>query len=87
MDQWVAVFTTISPVTQTAEADVNKASNMPMLFPSADAIGRFNRIEPTRMSVIKPRARTLGGFNSNKYNLSFMYDIIVLHYVCRELGL
>jgi hypothetical protein len=49
----VAVSTTMSPVTQTAEVAVNQASIKERLFPSADAKGSVNSRVPRIMITWK----------------------------------
>jgi hypothetical protein len=62
-DQNSAVFTTTNPVTQTAEADVNKAFIYPTLSPLLLAIGRLSKIEPKRIKLPNPIASTVAGLN------------------------
>lgn len=61
----MAVLATISPVTQEADVDVNRAFKNPMDFPSADAMGRFNKIAPNSIKPKKERQTISGGFFFN----------------------
>ena len=54
--QWVAVFTTTSPVTQTEVVDVNRASINGVKFPSAEENGRQSIKAPIKIVPRKPSA-------------------------------
>ena len=54
-DQWVAVSYTTSPVTQTAEVEVNRQSRNGVLIPAAAETGSISSSAPTRMTIRKPK--------------------------------
>ena len=54
--QWIAVFTTTSPVTQTEVVDVNRASINGVKFPSAEENGRQSIKAPIKIVPRKPSA-------------------------------
>ncbi len=60
----------MSPVTHTAEADVKKASRMPMLSPASDASGRANNMVPISMTKPNPIIIILG--EDNRVDLLFL---------------
>ena len=55
------MLATMSPVTQEADVDVNRAFKNPIDTPSADAIGRFNKIAPKRIKPKNERQTMRGG--------------------------
>jgi len=59
----VPVSTTTSPVTHTADVEVNKASKKPTLLPSLADIGNVNKTAPVSISKAKPTAKIWVGFN------------------------
>lgn len=64
-DQCSAVFTTVKPVTHTAEAEVNSALIKPILSPFLLAMGKLSSMAPNTIKTPKPTTRNLGGFSSN----------------------
>ena len=54
-DQWVAMSTVTSPVTQIVDTAVNRASASGVARPLAEAIGSESRLVKIRMSVPKTR--------------------------------
>ena len=54
VDQCVAVSCTTSPVTQTADVDVNRASENGVTFPLADDIGSIKRMVPNMIAQANP---------------------------------
>ena len=60
-DQCVAVLTTISPVTQTADVAVKSALTRPVDVPDKDETGRDKIIVPTKITVAKPITRICCG--------------------------
>ncbi len=53
--------TRASPVTQTAEVEVNSASIGGVQIPAADEIGNANMTAPTRITMAKPETSTADG--------------------------
>ncbi len=51
------VFNVISPVTHTAEVEVNKLSKKGVNSPLLDDIGRLNIIAPNKITIEKPKAK------------------------------
>ncbi|ADG00779.1 conserved hypothetical protein [Clostridium botulinum NCTC 2916] len=48
--------TTISPVTQTEDVDVNRQSKKGVLCPLCDEIGKLSNTAPTNITIAKPIA-------------------------------
>ena len=53
-DQYEAVSLTTSPVTHTAEVDVNNASEKEVILPSLEETGSIRSSAPIRITAIKP---------------------------------
>ncbi len=60
-EKYVAVSTTIRPVTQTADVAVKKASTRERSLPGWTAMGSESRIVPNRISAAKPETSTWAG--------------------------
>jgi hypothetical protein len=60
----VPVSTTASPVTHTAEVDVNTAVITSALRPLSVAHGRDNRAEPIIMATAKPKTTRRAGWRT-----------------------
>ena len=55
IDQYVAVSFTTSPVTHTAEVEVNIASRKGVIFPLADDMGSIRSIAPKIIAPANPK--------------------------------
>ena len=67
--KYVAVSTTINPVTQQALIDVNSASKKGIIWTSLVISGIISKPAPTAMSNMKERISSLGGFTFKKDSL------------------
>ena len=67
-----AVFCTISPVTQTADVLVKKASKTTFGESSLKDIGNERSIVPININVKNPSAKVFGGLLSNFFILNFI---------------
>jgi len=68
-DQCCAVFTTVRPVTQVAEADVNKLSRNGVKLPSADDKGKLKSTPPENIKNKNPSTSICVGLRLS-FNLS-----------------
>ena len=66
--QWLAVSTTTSPVTQTADVAVNSATTRSASVPRAREIGNSRRIVPIVMRAAKPSTSTAAGVIGRRRN-------------------
>ena len=73
----VPVSTATRPVTQTAEVEVNRALNQPMLSPSWDAKGRDRSTAPIRISSRKPAASSRSGRSAREEKKDFGFSFII----------
>jgi hypothetical protein len=70
------VSTTVSPVTQTAEVDVNNASTK-RRFPLVAEKGNHKTIAPVKMTAIKLRTKSLVGDRCLEKNVLVLRNIFI----------
>ena len=100
--QWVPVSTVTSPVTHTAEVDVNTASIKLVYSPVDDEIGNDSNIPPMSIINRKPSERICIGFNLNPllnlyciyspllneiYNTKIILYQIIIHYLNKSISI